>query len=176
MFSRALQWEWCGAWPALCIQVILELCRCPFFCSEDFKISLPQWRVTIDWIFFAMALGDNTYQLLIVSYMLTSGHDLVTVWLSPQASQQRQPHSQGSWLRLNQQARPHSAHCSRLLMTSWTLGKDIGIVRSIWVYTHDTQAAIQTWLELELPSHVVRQWPDIEWQRRINLNIGKDWI
>jgi hypothetical protein len=44
-----------------------------------------------------MALSDNTYQLLIDSYVLASGHDLVTVpvLLSPQARQQRQPHCQG---------------------------------------------------------------------------------
>ncbi len=89
-------------------------------------------------------LSDNTYQLLIISYVLASGHDLVTVpvWLSPQASQQRQPHSQGSWLGPNLQAGPH---CSRLLMTSWALGKDIGIVPSVWVCTHDTQSSVSTW-------------------------------
>ncbi len=50
-----------------------------FFRSKDFKISWPQWRVTINYIFFAMELSDNTYQLLIVSYVLASSHDLVTV-------------------------------------------------------------------------------------------------
>ncbi len=44
------------------------------------KHFLPLWRVTINCIFFAMALIEDTHQLLIVSFVLASGHDLVILW------------------------------------------------------------------------------------------------
>ncbi len=98
-----------------------------------------------------------------VSCVLASGHDLVTVpvWLSPQAHQQRQPPSQGSWLRPDRQAGPH---CSRLLMKSWALGKDVGRDSPFHVgdsrSTHtslslDTKQPIN--LNMRRPGHVVRQ-------------------
>ncbi len=42
-----------------------------------------------------------------------------------------QPQCKGSWLGPDQ---PAGAHCSRMLMTTWASGKDMGIVPSIWVY------------------------------------------
>ncbi len=133
-------------------------CAGVIFCSKGFKISLPQWRITINCIFFAMALSDNTYPLLMVSYVLASGNDLVAVpvWLSPQACQpeERQSHCQGSslWPDL-----PAGTHCSRLLMTSWALGKDIwrDSPFHVGLYTWYTKQLIK--LNLKLPSHVVRQ-------------------
>ncbi len=109
-----------------------------------------------------MALSDDKYQLLIVSYVLASGHDLVTVpvWLSPQARQQRRPHCQGSWLRPDLPAGPHFR---RLLMTSWALGKDIGRDSPfhVGILTRDTMQLIS--LNLKLPSHVVRQCQSGTW-------------
>ncbi len=49
----------------------LELCWCLFFRLKGFKISRLQWRVKIDGIFFAMALSDDKYQFVIVSYQDT---------------------------------------------------------------------------------------------------------
>ncbi len=102
-----------------------------------------------------MAMSDNTYQLLIVSYVLASGHDhhdvTVPVWLSPQASQQRQPHCQGSWLGPEGQAGPH---CCRLLMTSC---KDIGRNSPFHVGLHTLHTKQLINLNLKLPSHVFRQ-------------------
>jgi hypothetical protein len=64
-------------------------------------------------------------------------HLAMTLWLDDESTglpHQRQPHLQGSWLWPDRQA---GAHCCRLLMTSWTsIGKDTGIVTSMWVYTH----------------------------------------
>ncbi len=164
MFLRALQWGWWGAWTALHIQVILNFEGVLFFCLKGFKISRLQWRVTINCIFkfFAMVLSDYTYQLLIISYVLANDHDLVTVpvWLSPQDHQQRQPHCQCSWLGPDWPAGPHF---SRLLMTSWALGKDIGrdIPFHVGLHTLDTIQLIN--LNLKLQSHVVRQCQSGAW-------------
>ena len=53
-----------------------------FFCENSFKSSiqacLPQCRVAINCKFFTMASIEGIYQLLIVSYVLASGRDLVT--------------------------------------------------------------------------------------------------
>lgn len=67
--------------------------------------------------------------------------------MSPQACHQRQPLSQGSWLGPNG---PPGGHCSRLLITSRALCQDLGIVTSIWVYTHDTQSRTLAGYQLEL--------------------------
>jgi hypothetical protein len=121
-------------------------------------------KVTINCIFFGMALSDDTYQFLFVSYVLASGHDLntVQVWLSPKARQQRQPHGQGSWLGPGPD-QPAGPHFSRLLMTSWALGKDIGRDSPFHVglHTRDTKQLIN--LNLKLQSHVVRQCQSGAW-------------
>ncbi len=57
--------------------VLLQSVEVSFFFSKGFKVSLPH---KINCIFFAMASSDNTNQLSIVSYVLASGHDLVTRW------------------------------------------------------------------------------------------------
>jgi hypothetical protein len=53
-----------------------------FFRENSFKSSIqvcrPQCRVTINCKFFTMVSIEGTYQLLIVSYVLASGSDLVT--------------------------------------------------------------------------------------------------
>ncbi len=62
----------------LCI--VVEVWRCPFFQRVFLKSPLPTWRITINCIFFAKVSSDATHQLLIVSYVLASRHDLVTWW------------------------------------------------------------------------------------------------
>jgi hypothetical protein len=58
-------------------------CRCSIFFGENsFKSSIhvcrPQCRVTINCKFFTMASIEGIYQLLVVSYVLSSARDLVT--------------------------------------------------------------------------------------------------
>ncbi len=60
-----------------------NVCRCSIFFRENtfqswIHVCLPQWRVTINCKFFMMASIEGIYQLLIVSYVLASGRDLVT--------------------------------------------------------------------------------------------------
>ncbi len=103
-------------------------CAGVLFCLKGFKVSMPQSRVllfvcSLQWCWVTAKIIFS-----IVSYVLTSGHDLVTVWLSPQVCHQRQPQCQGSWLRPYWQAGPH---CSRLLRTSRALGKEMEIVPSM---------------------------------------------
>ncbi len=71
----------CGGW-SFTLPVTL-FCRCSiFFSCECFKsfiqVCRPQCRVTINCKFFTVASIEGIYQLLIVSYVLASGHDLVT--------------------------------------------------------------------------------------------------
>ncbi len=148
IFSCALQWEWLWSF-TLPFALYLKSAGALSFWFKGlkhcFKVFLPQWSITINYIFFGMALREDKFQLLIVSYVLASGHDLVTVWLSPEACHQWQLHCQGSLLWPDQPA--GAAHCSRLLMTSWAPGKDMGIVTSVWVYKNDTK---QHWCQLRL--------------------------
>ena len=77
IFSRVLQWEWCGSSPALRHKVW----GVQFFWFKGLKtiyVYRPRWRVTINFKFLAMASSKDTYQLLFVSYLLASGHDLIT--------------------------------------------------------------------------------------------------
>ncbi len=71
-------------------------------------------------------------------------------------------HSQGSWLGPNQQA---GAHCSRLLMICWAPGKNMGIVTSMWAYTHDTKQLIN--LNLKHPMWAYTH----DTKQLINLNL-----
>ncbi len=84
-----------------------------------------------------MATSEETYKLLFVSYMLASGHDLVTWWWVSQCHQWWLPHLQGSWLGPDWPAGPHWSR--PVLVTSWAPGKDMRTVTSMWVHTHDTQ-------------------------------------
>ncbi len=147
MFSRALQWEWCGAWSALWIQVILE-------------------RVTINCIFFAMALREDTYKLLIVSYELASGHDLVTV-----------PDYQCASVTQSTDPPPKAATLSGQLTQTWLAGwsllqqtayDNLGTWQGHWdspfhvgLHTWYTKQVIN--LTLKLLSHVVRQFQSGAW-------------
>jgi hypothetical protein len=73
-----------------------------FFVLNSFKSSIqvcwPQCRVTINCKLFTMVSIEGIYQLLIVSYVLASGHDLVTPLGSSESTgpSMNLPHSQGS--------------------------------------------------------------------------------
>ncbi len=74
--------------------------------------------------------------------------------------QQRQPHCQGSWLAPD---RPACPHCCRLLMTSWALGKDIGRDSPFHVGLHTLDTKQHINLNLNLLSHVLRQYQSGAW-------------
>ncbi len=71
----------CGSWALPCPSHCFAGVRY-FFVANSFKsliqVCLPQCRVTMNCKFFTMASIEGMYQLLIVSYVLASGSDLVT--------------------------------------------------------------------------------------------------
>ena len=144
-FSRVLQWEWGKSSPARRRSV-----WCTVFWFKGLKtiyVYRPRWRVTINFKFLAMASSEDTYQLLFVSYLLASGHDLIT------RRSVNRPATKGSHTFRAADSdptgrrAPTAADSARLLMTSWATGKDMGIVTSMWVHIHDTEQ-----LDLKLPT------------------------
>jgi hypothetical protein len=129
----------------------VEVCGVLFFWFKGLKtiyVYRPRWRVTINFKFLAMASSEDTYQLLFVSYLLASGHDLIT------RRSVNRPATKCSHTFRAADSDPSGGgpHCSRLLMTSWASGKDMGIVTSMWVHIHDTE---QLDLKLLTQSQVV---------------------
>ncbi len=104
-----------------------------FFRSKSFKISWPQWRVTINNIFFAMALSDDTYQLLIVLYVLASSHDLVTVSVHRPASKDSHTVSLTQTQQAGRAPLLETANDKLGIWGHWDSHFHVGLQ---WLYTH----------------------------------------